>query len=65
MGAAVGRPAMISPELEQGTLVPLIDRRNKVCTRCCLITTAAAQHKPEVQAFREWVLRGDPVPQTG
>ena len=25
--------------------------------RCCLITTAAARQRPEVQAFREWVLR--------
>ena len=56
MGAAIGRPTTIIPELEQGALVPLFDRPSTVRTRCCLMTTAAARRKPEVQAFREWIL---------
>ena len=56
MGAAIGRPTTIVPELEQGTLVPLFDRDSTLRTRCCLMTTAAARRKPEVQAFREWIL---------
>jgi len=62
MGAAVGRPATMVPELEQGALVPLFDRYNAVPTRCCLMTTAAARRKPEVQAFREWILESLPDP---
>ena len=60
MGAAVGRPTTIVPELEEGTLVPLFDWHNDMPTRCCLMTTAAARRKPEVQAFREWILDGVP-----
>ena len=51
---------MIVPELEQGTLVPLFDRNIDMPTRCCLMTTIAARRKPEVQAFREWILKGAP-----
>ena len=64
MGAAVGRPTTIVPELEQGTLVPLFDRNIEMPTRCSLMTTIAARRRPEVQAFREWILNRthDPVP---
>ena len=62
MGAAVGRPATIVSELEQGTLVPLFDRCNEVPTRCCLMTTAGARRKPEVQAFRQWILESTSDP---
>lgn len=63
MGASVGRPTTIIPELEEGTLVPLFDRSKEVRTRCCLMTTAAARRKPEVQAFREWILEDLPNPE--
>ena len=56
MGAAIGLPMLIKPELEQGTLVPLFDQQTAVRWRCCLMTTAAARRKPEVRAFREWIL---------
>ena len=48
------------------------DRQAEAPERCCLITTAAARQRPEVRAFREWVLDDarnaaliapDPVPQ--
>ncbi len=65
MGAAVGRPKTIVPELEEGTLVPLFDRHNDVPTRCCMMTTAAARRKPEVRAFREWILESAPYPAEG
>ena len=36
---------------------PVFDGQTEAPERCCLITTAAARQRPEVQAFREWVLR--------
>ena len=56
IGAAIGRPMLIARELERRTLVPLFDRRAEVPERCCLITTAAARQRPEVRAFRAWIL---------
>ena len=57
LGIAVGRPKLIARELKSRTLVPVFDRAAEAPERCCLITTAAARQRPEVQAFREWVLR--------
>ena len=37
-------------------LVPLFDRRAEAPERGCLITTAAARQRPEVRAFRAWIL---------
>ena len=48
---------LIAHELERRTLVPVFDRQAEAPECCCLITTAAARQRPEVQAFREWVLR--------
>ncbi len=63
MGASIGRPTLIAPELEQGTLVPLFERNIYVPTQCYLMTTMAARRKPEVQAFREWIFkRVPPIP---
>ena len=56
IGAAIGRPMLIGPELRSRTLVPLFDRQAEAPERCCLITTAASRQRPEVQAFRKWVL---------
>ena len=56
LGAAIGRPMLIARELESRTLVPLFDRRAEAPERCCLITTAAARQRPEVRAFRAWIL---------
>ncbi len=61
MGAAVGRPKTIEPELRDGTLVPLFAHQNDVRTTCYLMTTAEARRKPEVQAFRDWMVEGVPV----
>ena len=57
IGAAIGRPMLIAHELESRTLVPVFDSQAEAPERCCLITTAAARQRPEVQAFRKWVLR--------
>ena len=57
MGVAIGRASIIAPELQQGTLVPLFERHSEAHTRCCLISTPAARRRPEVQAFREWILQ--------
>ena len=56
IGVAIGRQILIARELQRRTLVPLLDRQAEAPERCCLITTAAARRRPEVQAFREWVL---------
>ena len=56
IGAAIGRPMLIARELQRRTLVPLFDRQAEAPERCCLITTAASRHRPEVQAFRDWIL---------
>ena len=55
-GAAIGRPMLLARELESRTLVPLVDRRAEAPERGCLITTAAARQRPEVRAFRAWIL---------
>ena len=57
LGAAIGRPMLIARELERGELVPILDRQAEAPERCCLITTEASRQRPEVQAFRRWVLR--------
>ena len=57
LGAAIGRPMLIAHELEKRILVPLFDRQEEAPERCCLITTAASRQRPELQAFREWILR--------
>ena len=56
LGAAIGRPILIARELASQTLVPVFDRRAEAPERCCLITTAAARQRPEVRAFRAWIL---------
>ena len=47
---------LIARELEDRTLVRVFDQQVKAPERCCLITTAVSRQRPEVQAFREWVL---------
>ena len=56
LGAAVGRRMLIARELESRTLVPIFHRQAGAPERCCLITTAASRQRPEVRAFREWIL---------
>ena len=56
IGAAIGRSMLIARELEDRTLVRVLDQQVKAPERCCLITTAASRERREVQAFREWVL---------
>ena len=56
IGAAIGRPMLIARELENRTLVRVFDQQVTAPERWCLITTAASRQRPEVQAFREWVL---------
>ena len=57
MGVAMGRPAVIGRELDEGSLVPVFGRQNETRTACCLITTPAGRRRREVQVFREWLLR--------
>ena len=56
LGAVIGRSMLIARELQRRTLVPVFDRQADAPERCCLITTATARYKPEVQTFREWIL---------
>ena len=48
---------LIAHELERRILVPLFDRQEEAPERCCLITTAASRQRPELRAFRAWILR--------
>ena len=57
LGAAIGRSALIARELELGALVPILEDQKDAPERCCLITTAASRSRPEVQAFRQWILQ--------
>ena len=57
LGAAIGRPVLIARELQNGTLVPVLDHQAEAPERCCLITTAASRQRPQVQAFRHWILQ--------
>ncbi len=57
LGAAVGRTSTIDRELQQGSLVALFDPGRGPRTSCCLVSTAAARARPEVRAFRDWILR--------
>ena len=43
-------------------LVPLFDRQEEAPERCCLITTAASRQRPELRAFRNWILREAALP---
>ena len=56
LGAAIGRRMLIARELNDRTLVPLFNHQEEPPERCCLITTAASRKRPELQAFREWIL---------
>ena len=57
MGVAIGRPTSVGPELQEGTLVPLLDRSTGPRSSCCLVSTATARSRPEVRAFRDWILK--------
>ena len=62
LGAAIGRPMLIAHELERRVLVPLFDHQKEAPERCCLITTAASRQRPELRAFRAWILREAALP---
>ena len=62
LGAAIGRPMLIAHELERRVLVPLFERQEEAPERCCLITTAASRQRPELRAFRNWILREAALP---
>ena len=56
MGVAMGHSLMIRRELEQGTLVTLFDSRVTAPDRYQLVTAPASVGKPQVRAFRHWIL---------
>ena len=57
MGAVLGRRTAVADELRQGTLVPLFDQLNETHTSLWLISTPGSRRKPEVRAFRQWILQ--------
>ena len=57
MGIALGHSLMIARELEQGTLVSLFESRVTAPARYLLVTAPASIEKPQVRAFRKWVLQ--------
>ena len=56
MGAAIGRSALIRPELDNGSLVPIFQERAAPTARCCFLTTRQSARNPDVQAFKAWLL---------
>ena len=63
MGVALGHTRMIADEIEQGTLVPLFDSAVPAPARYVLCLAAAAQEKPGVAAFCDWI-RGQAAQQS-
>ena len=57
MGVALGHSLMIARELEQGPLVSLFHSRVTAPAPYLLVTAPASKAKPQVRAFRDWVLR--------
>lgn len=57
IGVALGHSWMIARELEQGTLVTLFDSPVAAPAPYLLVIAPAARRKPEVVAFRDWILR--------
>ena len=56
IGVALGHSLMIARELEQGTLVTLFDSPVAARAPYLLVTAPASRRKPEVVAFRDWIL---------
>ena len=56
IGVALGHSSMIARELEQGTLVTLFDSPVAAPAPYLLVIAPAARRKPEVVAFRDWIL---------
>ena len=59
IGAAVAHASLISTELESGALVALFEDA-PVPARCCLTVADGSVAKPEVLAFRAWLLAARP-----
>ena len=57
MGVAIGSPSTLERELRQGSLVALFDADTGPRVTCCLVCTTVSRSRPEVQAFRDWILR--------
>lgn len=56
LGIAIGRRPMVDPELEQGTLVRFDFQEVQSEKSYWLVAPAEALARPEIQAFREWLL---------
>ena len=56
IGVALGHSSMIARELEQGTLVTLFDSPVAAPAPYLLVVAPAARLRPEVVAFRDWIL---------
>lgn len=55
VGVAIVRSTMVEREIQQGTLVALMDQRTAPRTGCMFVSGAAARSRPEVQSFRDWI----------
>jgi LysR family glycine cleavage system transcriptional activator len=56
LGVAIGRLPMVRPELEAGKLVPVLGPPVASKTAYWLVTSHDALARPDVRAFRDWVL---------
>ena len=59
LGVAVGHTSLIARSLEEGVLVPALDRGAEGL-RCCLLVAPASRRRPIVRSFIEWIVsQGD------
>ena len=56
MGIAIGHSMLIAPELAQGTLVSIFEPPVAAPARYFLVTGPGVEGRPEVKAFRSWIL---------
>jgi LysR family glycine cleavage system transcriptional activator len=56
LGVALGRRPLVDDDIENGRLVPLVDRTLPSGSGYWLITSHADFQKPEVKQFRRWLL---------
>ena len=56
MGVALGHSSMIARELECESLTTILEKQVMVPAKYFLIVTSAARNRPEVRAFRDWIL---------
>jgi LysR family glycine cleavage system transcriptional activator len=56
LGIALGRTPLVDDDLENGRLIPLTNRRLAGTSRYWLVSAPANFQRPEIKAFRRWIM---------